>query len=136
MTGPAGGQPTSLAGPTAPLTVLVDDTRDFKDARPTLTARTSQQALDLLRSLEGAPIDDLWLDYDLSFGDTAQPLVDHLVALATTGEPQRVGRIHVHSSNIRHGHRICAELVAAGYPARRSYAANLFVRVRWTAPPH
>lgn len=135
MTGLAGQPPMSLAALPTPLTVLVDDTRDFKDGRPALTARTSQQALDLLRSLEGTHIDDLWLDYDLSFGDTAQPLVDHLIALATSGEPQRVGRVHVHSSNIRHGHRICAELVAAGYPARRSYAANLFVRVRWTTPP-
>jgi hypothetical protein len=118
----------------SPLTVLVDDTRDFKDGRATLTARTSQQGVALLASLVGRHIDDLWLDYDLSFGDTAQPVVDHLVALATAGEPQRVGRILVHSSNIRHGHRICAELFAAGYPARRSYAANLFVRARWNPP--
>lgn len=135
MTGLAGQPPMSLAALPTPLTVLVDDTRDFKDGRPALTARTSQQALDLLRSLEGTHIDDLWLDYDLSFGDTAQPLVDHLIALATSGEPQRVGRVHVHSSNIRHGHRICAELVAVGYPARRSYAASLFVRHRWPGTP-
>ena len=118
-----------------PLTVLIDDTRDFKDGRPTLTARTSEEAIALLRGLADTPIDDLWLDYDLGFGDTAQPVVDHLVGLAAAGSPQPVATIHVHSSNIRHGHRICAELVAAGYPARRSYAANMWVRVRWQAPP-
>jgi hypothetical protein len=116
-----------------PLTVLVDDTRDFKDRRPTLTARTSRQALALLRDLNGTSIDALWLDYDLGDGDTAQPVVEHLVALAAAGRPQLVTSIHVHSSNIRHGHRICAELVAAGYPARRSYAANMWVRVRWSS---
>jgi hypothetical protein len=117
-----------------PLTVLVDDTRDFKDGRPTLTARTSVQALALLERLGSTSIDALWLDYDLGDGDTAQPVVEHLVALAAAGRPQPVASIHVHSSNIRHGHRICAELVAAGYPARRSYAANMWVRVRWSGP--
>lgn len=124
--------PTSLP---VPLTVLVDDTRDFKDGRPALTARTSRQALALLRSLGSTTIDALWLDYDLGDGDTAQPVVEHLVALSAAGRPQPVTSIHVHSSNIRHGHRICAELVAAGYPARRSYAANMWVRVRWSGPP-
>jgi len=124
--------PGSLEGGSpARLVVLVDDTRDFKDGRDALTARTSQEAVALLRSLQACPLDDLWLDYDLSHGDTAQPVVDHLVALAACGEPLQVGRILVHSSNIRHGHRIRAELAAAGYPARRSYAANLFVRHRW-----
>lgn len=127
--------PADRRPPRRPLTVLVDDTRDFKDGRPALTARTSEEALALLRRLADTPIDDLWLDYDLSLGDTAQPVVDHLVGLAAAGRPQAVATIRVHSSNIRHGHRICAELVAAGYPARRSYAANMWVRVRWQAPP-
>ena len=121
--------------PRRPLTVLVDDTRDFKDGRPALTARTSEEALALLRGLVDTPIDDLWLDYDLGLGDTAQPVVDHLVELAAAGSPQSIVTIRVHSSNIHHGHRICAELVAAGYTARRSYAANMWVRVRWQAPP-
>jgi hypothetical protein len=114
--------------------VLVDDTRDFKDGRPALTARTSAEAVELLRGLARTSIDELWLDYDLSLGDTAQPVVDHLLTAAATGTPQEVGRILVHSSNIRHGHRITAELAAAGYPARRSYAAGLFVRARWSPP--
>lgn len=114
------------------MVVLVDDTRDFKDGRPTLTARTSAEAVALLQRLASSRIDELWLDYDLGSGDTAQPVVDHLVVAAAQGAPQQVGHILVHSSNIRHGHRITAELVAAGYPARRSYAAGLFVRARWS----
>lgn len=113
---------------TEPLTVLLDDARDFKDGRPARVVRTSDDALALLISLDGRPIDDLWLDYDLIGDDTAQPVVDHLVALSAAGAPLEVARIHVHSSNIRHGHRICAELSKAGYPARRSFAANMWVR--------
>ncbi len=77
-------------------------------------------------------IAELWLDYDLIAGDTVQPFVDHLVTLAKAGAPLDVGRIHVHSSNIRNGHRITTELVQAGYPAARSYVANMWVRA---APP-
>ena len=116
------------------VTVLVDDARDFKDGRPARVARTSVQALALLAGLDGRSIDDLWLDYDLIGDDTAQPVVDHLVALAAAGSPLDVARIHIHSSNIRHGNRICAELHAAGYPARRSYAANMWVRATWRVP--
>jgi hypothetical protein len=114
--------------------VLVDDTRDFKDGRSTLTARTSTEAVALLERLSPTPIDELWLDYDLGSGDTAQPVVEHLVTAAALGAPQQVSAILVHSSNIRHGHRVTAELVAAGYPARRSYAAGLFVRARRSPP--
>jgi hypothetical protein len=128
-----GREPAPRAEWPTPLVVLVDDTRDFKDARPTLTARTSAEAVELLRRLAGTRIDELWLDYDLSLGDTAQPVVDHLVT-AAAAMPQEVGRILVHSSNIRHGHRITAELAAAGYPARRSYAAAMFVRARRSPP--
>ena len=113
------------------VTVLVDDTRDFKDGRPALTARSSAAALVLLDGLAGARIDDLWLDYNLIGDDTVQPVVDRLIALADAGTPLATARIHVHSSNIRHGHHITAELAAAGYPARPSYAANLWVRARW-----
>jgi hypothetical protein len=131
---PNGSNEAAGAADAAPVTVLVDDARDFKDGRPALVARTSLRALALLVSLDGRPVDDLWLDYDLIGDDTAQPVVDHLVALAASGSPLDIARIHVHSSNIRHGHRICAELQAAGYPARRSYAANMWVRASWLAP--
>lgn len=102
---------------TKPLTVLLDDARDFKDGRPAHVVRTSSDALALLVSLDGRPIDDLWLDYDLIGDDTSQPVVDQLVALAAAGAPLEVARFLVHSSNIRHGHRICAELSKAGYPS-------------------
>jgi hypothetical protein len=49
----------------SPLTVLVDDVRGFRDKRPALVARSSQEALDLLNELRDRRIDDLWLDHDL-----------------------------------------------------------------------
>ena len=49
----------------SPLTVLVDDVRGFRDKRPALVARSSQEALHLLDELRGKRIADLWLDHDL-----------------------------------------------------------------------
>lgn len=106
--------------------VLVDDVRDFKDGRPAVVLRSSAAAVAYLRTLTGRRVGELWLDHDLVGDDTVQPLVDLLVADAVSGHPLAVGRIWVHSSNIREGHRIVQELEAAGYPVRRSYAANLW----------
>lgn len=110
--------------------VLVDDVRVFRDGREALVAKTSAEALVLLGSLAGRHIDELWLDHDLVGDDTVQPLVDLLVARADAGSPVSVGTILVHSANVRAGHRITAELAAAGYPARRSFAAGMW-RHEW-----
>ncbi|QKE84406.1 cyclic-phosphate processing receiver domain-containing protein [Arthrobacter sp. NEB 688] len=114
------------------LRVLVDDVRVFRDGREALVAQTSTEALALLRTLDGRFVDELWLDHDLVGDDTVQPLVDHLVARASAGAPLPVGRIYVHSANVRAGHRVNAELVAAGYPSRRSFVAGMW-RHRWMA---
>ena len=119
------GSADAGAGPEV-LRVLVDDVRDFKDGRAAVVLRTSADAVAYLQGLAGAVIDELWLDHDLIGEDTVQPLVDLLVAEATQGRPVRVGRIWVHSSNIREGHRVVQELEAAGYPVQRNYAANLW----------
>ena len=120
-----GGSADAGAGPEV-LRVLVDDVRAFKDGRAAVVLRTSAAALAYLQGLAGRWIDELWLDHDLIGEDTVQPLVDLLVAEATQGRPVRVGRIWVHSSNIREGHRVVQELEAAGYRVQRSYAANLW----------
>ena len=117
--------PTTSAGESPVLRVLVDDVRVFRDRRPARLARTSREALALLDELGDVWIDELWLDHDLIGGDTVQPLVDRLVALAAAGAPARIGRIFVHSANTRAGHRITAELQAAGYRTTRSFAANI-----------
>jgi len=114
-----------------PLTVLIDDARDFKDGRAAHTARTANAAFELLSALQGRRIDDLWLDYDL-IGGSVQPVVDHLLRLAAGGRPLDVVRIHVHSANVREGHRITEALARAGYPASRSFAANMWRRA---SPP-
>jgi hypothetical protein len=120
-----------LAAPTpqqSPLTVLIDDVRGFRDGRPALVARSSQEALTLLGDLGDARIDDLWLDHDLVGDDTIRPVIDWMVQLAGTGSPLNVGQVHVHSSNVGAGHLIGVDLLAAGYPVVRSYALAMWIR--------
>ena len=112
------------------LRVLVDDVRDFKDGRAAVVLRTSAEAVAYVQGLKGRRVDELWLDHDLVGEDTVQPLVELLVADAANGQPLGVGRIWVHSSNIREGHRVVQELAAAGYPVQRSFAANLWRHAR------
>ena len=112
----------------APLTVLVDDVRDFKDDRPALVARSSPEALSLLDELEGQRIDHLWLDHDLFGRDTIRPVVDRLVHRAKAGSPVNVGQIHIHTANLRAGYRMRIVLRAAGYTVERSYAITMWTR--------
>ena len=111
-----------------PLTVLVDDVRGFRDERPALVARSSQEALRLLDGLGSKRIDHLWLDHDLVGDDTIRPVVDWIFQLANTGSPLNVGQIHIHSSNVGAGHWMRLELEAAGYPVLRSFALGMWIR--------
>ena len=112
----------------SPLTVLVDDVRGFKDERPALIARSSQEALALLDELGRMRIDHLWLDHDLVGDDTIRPVVDWMVQLANTGSPLNVGQIHVHSSNVTAGLRMGVDLGEAGYNVTRSYSLGMWIR--------
>jgi hypothetical protein len=114
----------------SPLTVLVDDVRGFSDERPALVARSSQEALALLDGLGGKRIDHLWLDHDLVGEDTIGPVVDLMVQLASAGTPLNVGQVHIHSANVGAGHRMGAELRAAGYAVVRSYSLGMWTRQR------
>ena len=120
---PAASSPDHL-----PLTVLVDDVRDFKDERPALVARSSQEALKLLDELRDRRIDHLWLDHDLVGDDTIRPVVDLLVQLAGAGSPMDVGTVHIHTANTGAGHKMGVELRAAGYVVVRSYALAMWTR--------
>jgi hypothetical protein len=123
----------TLESPRAePLTVLIDDVRGFKDERPALVARSSQEALRLLNRLADTRIDHLWLDHDLIGDDTIGPVVDWMVELASTGAPLDLGQIHIHSANVGGGHRIRLDLEAAGYHVTRNFALGM-----WThqSPP-
>lgn len=120
--------PESSKPPVARAIVLVDDTRLLKDRRPAKVARTSGEALKLLAAASGTRIDELWLDYDLLFGDTVRPVVDHLVTLAEAGSAPDIGRIYVHTSQMRAGRQVVSDLEAAGYNAPRSFAANMWIR--------
>lgn len=112
----------------SPLTVLVDDTRGFRDERPTLVARSSQEALSLLEGLGRKRIDHLWLDHDLGGEDTIRPVVDLMVRLASTGAALNVGQVHIHTANIGAGHQMGLDLRAAGYAVVRSYSLGMWTR--------
>jgi hypothetical protein len=121
--------PTADTSPPAPVTVLVDDVRGFKDNRPALVARSSQAALTLLKGLGDTRIDHLWLDHDLSGEDTIRPVIDLLVRLARTGSALNVGLVHIHTANVGAGHWMRVELAAAGYAVARSYSLGMWIRV-------
>ena len=113
---------------TPPLTVLVDDVRGFRDGRPALVARSSQEALILLEDLGNTRIDHLWLDHDLVGEDTIRPVVHWMVQLARTGSSLNVGQIHVHSANVAGGHWAKHELEVAGYRVTRNYSLGMRTR--------
>lgn len=120
--------PASPTPHQSPLTVLVDDVRGFKDERPALIARSSQEALALLDELGRMRIDHLWLDHDLVGDDTIRPVVDLLVHLARTGSPLNVGQVHIHTANTGAGHWMRLELQGAGYAVVRSYSLGMWTR--------
>ena len=106
--------------------MLVDDVRTFRDGRPALLARTSGEALALFDQLADRRIDHLWLDFELIGDDTAQPVVDHLVRTASTGNPVDIGQIHIHTACIREGHQMWLDLQRAGYTVAVTYAARMW----------
>lgn len=112
----------------APLTVLIDDVRGFRDKRPALIARSSQEAMDLLEGLGQKRIDHLWLDHDLGGEDTIGPVVALMLQLAETGTRLNVGQVHIHTANVRAGHEMGLELRAAGYFVVRSYSLGMWSR--------
>jgi hypothetical protein len=110
------------------LTVLIDDVRGFKDQRPALVARSSQEALSLLEGLGHGRIDHLWLDHDLGGAGTISPVIELMVRLASTGSPLNVGQVHIHTANVGAGHQMGLDLRAAGYAVVRSYSLGMWTR--------
>ena len=108
------------------LTVLVDDVRSFRDARPCRVARTSAEGVEVLQSLRGEHIDDLWLDHDLTGDDTIWPVVRLLEDLSLAGEPLDVGTVHVHASRPGAAHQMLVSLRRAGYTTVRSTSPRVW----------
>ncbi len=111
----------------APLIVLVDDVRMFKDGRARVVVQSADEALDALDRLHDKRIDELWLDYDI-VGGTSRPVVDRLVTLAQHGFPADIGKVIVHSARVPEGLQITQALVEAGYRAERNYAQGIWSR--------
>jgi hypothetical protein len=85
------------------LTVLVDDERTFKDGREHLVARGVEDALELLKSLGGRRIDELWLDHDLGEVDGVKVEVKEVIReverASVWDEPYDIGVIVLHTTN-------------------------------------
>lgn len=113
-----------------PLTVLVDDTRHFRDGRPCLVARTSADACRLLRSLRSERIDDLWLDHDLGGDDDVWPVVRLLEDAHLAGARYAIGQVHVQASRPGPAHRIGVSMRRLGYPVERPFDVRM-----WTSRP-
>ena len=105
--------------------VVVDDVRWFRDGRECLIARSSARAVELLGSLAGGHIDELWLDHDLGGSDTVMPVVDLLCS-------QRfdVRTVWIHSFNSRGAVVMHQRLTAAGYAPRHHYDVRIWSHSR------
>jgi hypothetical protein len=101
--------------------VLIDDVRWFRDARPCLMARSSRKGVELLRSLAGQPIAELWLDHDLGGDDTVMPVIDFLCEMRF-----EVAQIFIHSFNTRGAVVMKQRLAAAGYVVTHHYDVRIW----------
>lgn len=113
-----------------PLTVLIDDTREFRDGRPRRVARSSKAGVALLLALRGQRIGDLWLDHDLGGDDTIWPVIRLLEDAHLEGQPFDIGLVHVHASRSGPAHRMSVSLRRAEYRVDRSHDLRLWVRGR------
>lgn len=118
-----------------PVCVLVDDTRSFRTPRGELVARTSAEALVLVRSLHaaGTTLAELWLDYDLGLvdaegrrtsasaaarADTVMELLTQLEEWAFSGHPLPIERVWIHTSNASGRESLLRSMRRWGYAAR------------------
>lgn len=87
---------------------LLDDERCFADNRTAIVARTVEDAITKANKLQ--VIDELWLDYILTCGDTI-PFLHYLQNRYTEGNPLQVRKLIFHSS--AHVAKPLIEIVAA-----------------------
>lgn len=112
-----------------PVILLVDDERDFREPRGHTIARTSREALNILRQVRssGVALDELWLDHDLGGPDTTIPVLDMLAEASAHDDLFPVRRIFVHSMNNVGAATIMRSLQAYGYRATRVAASEYLV---------
>lgn len=116
MGAPTGAVPLAEA----PLEVLIDDVRRFRDDRSCLVARTSADGVALLERLRDRHIDHLWLDHDLIGDDTIWPVIRLLEGASLAGRRFDVGMAHVHAARAGPAQKVVVSLRRAGYPVKIS----------------
>lgn len=110
--------------------VLIDDSREFRDGRECLVARTPVHGLALLKSLYPQRIDELWLDHDLGGDRTIWPVVRLLEDYALQGIRWDIGVVKVHANDSGRAHEMIVTLRRAGYPTERVAHLGMFRRAR------
>jgi hypothetical protein len=110
----------------SPVTVLIDDVRCFRDHRPARIARSSAAGVTLLRELQDARIDHLWLDHDLGGDDTIWPVVRFLTDESPGALATSIGLIHIHASRSGPAHEMSVSLRRCGYRVERSVALGMW----------
>lgn len=115
-----------------PRTLLIDDLRRFRDARPATVARTSHEALTILQASPDAVWDEVWLDHDLGLlssgiPDTIMVIVDYFCERAFNDNPVDVGLIKVHTSNPVGAQQMAVSLERFGYNIQRVQAEQFFI---------
>lgn len=118
----------AITPPGSLLTVLIDDVRSFRDGRTCFIARSSAAGVELLTTLRGSRIDDLWLDHDLVGEDTIWPVIRLLEDAYLDGRTFDVGLVHIHTSRSGPAHRMGISLRRAGYRTDRSVNLRLWTR--------
>lgn len=118
----------SSAAQSDPLIILIDDTRSFHDGRACLVARTSAQGVDLLQSLRGVRIDELWLDHDLGGADDIWPVVRHLEEAELSGAAFDIRVVYVQASRPGPAHRIGVSMRRLGYRTERPHDLRIWAR--------
>lgn len=111
--------------------MLVDDTRTFRDGREHLRARTSREALAVLRDLGVGITGQLWLDHDLGVvdgcTDSTLPVLDELARAACVDRPYGFREVLVHTANPVGAATLMQVLRRWGYPCRRVGCAEHLV---------
>lgn len=109
--------------------LLIDDLRNFRVAPEgeLMVARTSQEALDYLKSHEDTHFEQIWLDHDLGADDTIMVVVDYLNERAFFDNHVDVDVIYIQSSNPVGVKQMLAGFNRYGYYAQRVDASTVFV---------
>ena len=113
--------------------LLIDDLRVFRVTDPysdLAIARTSAEALEILKAEPEKEWDEIWFDHDLGFTpdgepDTTLPVADYLAERSFFLDPVKVGIVFIHTSNPVGARTLTVTLNRYGYHTRQVHAESI-----------